>query len=257
MRPSIRDLYAYALAEGEGVGTAYEYYVKRRIMRSVLEAVRSPAHAGQGHGARILVAGLPEKYGTSLDFVLAASELHARVLLVDDRAAAIERARSAIEPMRSAGKLPAVTVEYRQLASMSDLGSVGPHDVALSCEVIQRLPQDARAAYARTLREIAPRGVVFVPNGENESHTKISGLSGLDRRTLAALMGPSAREVGFTDLPPFPPGITRTSTQREKASSGAAEAIGMWGLQMYSAAEPYLPAALKRHVAHIVYAKWE
>jgi hypothetical protein len=30
----------------------------------------------------------------------------------------------------------------------------------------------------------------------------------------------------------------------------------MWGLQLYSAGEPWLPAAIKRRVAHIVYAKW-
>jgi hypothetical protein len=255
MKRSIRNLYTYALAEGEGVGTAYEYYVKRRIMRSVLaQAARRSARES---GAHVLVAGLPEKYGTSLDFVLAASELEAKVLVVDDRADAIDRARGAIDPLLASGKIPRVAVEYRKLDAMSDLASVGPQDVVLSCEVIQRLPDDQRAAYARSLRALAPRGVVFVPNGENASHTKISGLRGLDRATLRSLMGAGVREVGFTDLPPFPPGITRSADQREQASSGAKEAVGMWGLQMYSAAEPYLPSSLKRHVAHIVYAKWE
>lgn len=255
MRPSIRDLYVYALSEGEGVGTAYEYYVKRRVMRSVLDHV-----AYLGPAARILVAGLPEKYGTSLDFVLAASELGARVLVVDDRDAAIERARGAVDPLVAAGKLPSsvgTNVTYRKLASMGDLASVGAHDVALSCEVIQRLVGEERAKYTRALRDAAPRGVVFVPNGENPSHTKISGLSGLDRTSLRELMGPGLREVGFTDMPPFPPGIRLSNEQRSKASSGTKEAIGMWGLQMFSATEPYLPAMLKRHVAHIVYAKWE
>ncbi len=252
MRPSIRDLYVYALSEGEGVGTAYEYYVKRRVMRSVLRQVEY-----LGTAARILVAGLPEKYGTSLDFVLAASEMKAKVLVVDDRDAAIARARGAIDPLVASGQLPAVSVEYRKLASMSDLASVGAHDVALSCEVIQRLTGTERAEYTRALRAAAPRGVVFVPNGENRSHTEISGLSGLDRSSLRDLMGPNLCEVGFTDLPPFPPGIRLSNEQRNKASSGTKEAIGMWGLQMYSAAEPYLPAMLKRHVAHIVYAKWE
>src|SRR5262252_3111362 len=77
MTPSIKDLYVYALSEGEGVGTAYEYYVKRRVMSPLLRRLKP--------GARILVAGLPEKYGTSLDFVLAGWERGARLLCADDR----------------------------------------------------------------------------------------------------------------------------------------------------------------------------
>ena len=55
MSLGIAELYPYALAEGEGVGTAYEYFAKRRVVGPLLS--RLPAHA------RVLVAGLPEKYG--------------------------------------------------------------------------------------------------------------------------------------------------------------------------------------------------
>ena len=63
-------------------------------------------------------------------------------------------------------------------------------------------------------------------------------------------------EIGFVDMPPFPPGITRSSAQREKASSGLLEGVAMWGLQAYAHAEPFAPSALKRRVAHIVYGRW-
>jgi nucleoside-diphosphate-sugar epimerase len=241
MRPSIKELYGYAFAEGEGVGTAYEYYVKRRVMRSVLESAVE--------GARILVAGLPEKYGTSLDFILAAAERRAKVLVVDERPEAIRRARGAAE------KLGLGAPEYRLLASMEEISLLPTQDVALSCEVVQRLAPAARSRYTRALLNLASHGVIFVPNSENRSHLEISGLAGLDRRTLAELV-PGAIDVGYTDLPPFPPGISRSEEQRARASSGRIEATAMWGLQLYSAGEPWLPAALKRRVAHIVYAKW-
>ena len=73
MSTSIRELYRYALAEGEGVGTAYEYYAKRRIIAPLVASLPRPA--------RIVVVGLPEKYGTSLDFVLVAGQAHAELLL--------------------------------------------------------------------------------------------------------------------------------------------------------------------------------
>jgi len=248
MTPSIKDLYAYALSEGEGVGTAYEYYVKRRVMSPLLPALKP--------GARILIAGLPEKYGTSLDFVLLGWERGARLLLVDDRAEALERARRALDKLQAAGKLAGVQIEYRRLGSMLEVAQLPPADLVLSCEVVQRLPQADRAAYVRALRLAARAGALFVPNSENGSHLKISGLAGLDRAAVRALVGPDVRDVGYTDLPPFPPGVTRSPGARERAASGALEAIGMWGLGLYSAAEPLLPAPIKRRVAHIVYARW-
>jgi hypothetical protein len=245
---SIKDLYAYALAEGEGVGTAYEYYVKRRVMAPLL--TRLP------RDARVLVAGLPEKYGTSLDFVLAGIERGAHVLLVDDRASAAERARNAIGDLERAGKLAGANVEVRVIASFEDLERLPRQDLVLSCEVVQRLPESERGHYVRTIRAVGPRGVVFAPNSENGSHLAISGLGGLDRRGLSALFGGDAARVGFVDLPPFPPGIKRSEDQRARASSGLAEAIAMRGLEVYSAAEPWLPSLVKRHFAHIVYATW-
>ena len=50
---SIKSLYPLALAEGEGVGTAYEYYPKRlRLVRWLKQKQRLQ---------HILIAGLPEK----------------------------------------------------------------------------------------------------------------------------------------------------------------------------------------------------
>jgi hypothetical protein len=248
MTTSIKELYAYALVEGEGVGTAYEYFAKRRVMRPVMDRVSARDE--------VLVAGLPEKYGTSLDFILAAHERGARCLVVDDRAPAIEKAKAAIASAQRAGHLTGARVRYVQLDSLADIGKVDPCAVALSCEVLQRVPQADRAAFARDLKSRAPAGVLFVPNSENGSHLKISGLAGFTRAHLAAVMASPPERIGFTDMPPFPPGITRSAEQRDRASSGTFEAVAMAGLQAYCMAEPAVPDAIKRRVAHIVYATW-
>jgi hypothetical protein len=248
MALSIRELYAFALAEGEGVGTAYEYYVKRRVMAPLLRAL-SPT-------ASVLVAGLPEKYGTSLDFVLAASECGARTLLIDERAGAIERARTAIQTATSAGLLRGPEVELRAVPSLADLSGLPAHDLVLSCEVLQRLPLDSRRRYVKDIRQRAPHGIVFVPNSENRSHLAISGLAGLDGPALAALFEGSAAQTGYVDLPPFPPGIKRSEEQRAQASTGVVEAVAMRGLEVYSVSERLLPSVVKRRFAHIVHASW-
>ncbi len=78
MKFSVYDYYPIAMAEKEGAGTAYEYYVKARLLRQVIPAASPPR--------RILVAGLPEKYGFSMDFAILACSLNAEILFLDERA---------------------------------------------------------------------------------------------------------------------------------------------------------------------------
>ena len=248
MSTSIKELYAYALVEGEGVGTAYEYFAKRRMMQSVLDRLRP--------GDDVLVAGLPEKYGTSLDFVMAAYERKCNAIVVDDRPAAIAKAKSAIAAAQDTGRLKGANVKYQTLDSLADIGRAPAAAAVLSCEVLQRVPHDQQKSFASALRSRGPAGVVFVPNSENDSHLKISGLGGFTRVALSEAMNAQQADVGFTDMPPFPPGITRTEDQRSKASSGTLEGIAMWGLEWYCRAERAVPSPIKRRLAHIVWARW-
>jgi hypothetical protein len=244
-RGAIGALYPYALAEGEGVGTAYEYVAKARFLRARL-----------GRGARVLVAGLPERYGTSLDFAILAHRAGARMLVVDDRQDAIDRARRAIAAMQAEGRLLGLEPTYRCLPTLDALADVEPHDIVLSCEVLQRVPRAARAAFASALLSRAPIGGVFVPNGDNESHVKISGLSGLSRLELKSLFAGQKCRFAYVDMPPFPPGIARTAEQRTQAASGRVEALAMRALDVFCAAEPWVPPLVKRHLAHIVCIAW-
>jgi hypothetical protein len=246
MSTSIRELYRYALAEGEGVGTAYEYYAKRRIIAPLVASLPRPA--------RIVVVGLPEKYGTSLDFVLVAGQAHAELLIVDDREAAIARSEKAILAVGGARAMGVASLEHRRV-SVEAMCESFPCDLWLSCEVLQRMPPGAQAAFVRAARASAPRGAIFVPNSANRSHLDRSGLAGFDAEGLTRLVGRGC-DVDLVDMPPFPPGITRSAEQRESAKSGALEALAMRGLQAYCDAERFVPRAVKERIAHIVYARW-
>jgi hypothetical protein len=252
MPDTIKALYPYALAEGEGVGTAYEYVAKAAFLQPVIAELqrRGPAHASR----RFLVAGLPEKYGTSLDFAILASRCGAELCVADDRSTAIERARSAIGVAQHAGHLQGLRVSYHHLSALDAIANLDAHDAALSCEVLQRIQPGSRRAFVGALRARAPLGALFVPNAENAAHLRISGLSGFSRSEIEELF-PGGR-CGYVDMPPFPPGIARSAEQREKASTGLAEAVAMRMLDVYCAAERLVPDRVKKRFAHIVCATW-
>ncbi len=255
---SIKTLYPLALAEGEGVGTAYEYFAKRLLLNQWLNQEDRPNH--------ILVAGLPQKYGASLDFLLLASELNASVTIADDRPEAIVKAQNALSQALKEGYLPYLQPEFcltTHMASMTEIS--GPFDLVLSSETIQRLPEDERQLYVSRLLQFAPRAAIFTPNNDNPAHTNLSGLSGLQQTELELLIteaqdstgGPEshkALQAGYVDMPPFPPGITRTDEQREDATSGMGEAIAMWGLGYYARLEKWIPVRWRRSKSHIVFA---
>jgi hypothetical protein len=244
----IKSLYPLALAEGEGVGTAYEYYAKRLLLAPFLKRGPRPA--------RILVAGLPEKYGSSLDFLLLAAELGARVVVADHRPAALAKSQRSLAAAQQQALLADVAPHYVQVPGLAGLGGVdGPFDLALSCEVLQSLPAGERPAYWQRLRALAPAVALFAPNGGNPAHSKLTGLQTLSLAELGALVADTpAAEVGLVDLPPFPSGMTRSAEQRQQAATGKVEEIVMAGLGYYARLEKFLPAPVRRRYAHMVYA---
>jgi len=255
---SIKSLYPIALAEGEGVGTAYEYFTKRLLLERWLQSEKQPA--------TVLVAGLPEKYGASLDFLLLASEMGAAIMLADDRPQALTKAKAAVSMARQNGHLLNIEPEYCLTDNMEILAEIdGSFDLVLSSETLQRLAASDRKQYVGRLIQLAPQVAIFTPNNDNPAHTNISGLSGLRLDELDAVVkqgiestggleSQMSRQIGYIDMPPFPPGITRTDDQREQATSGTGEAIAMWGLGYYAHLERWLPLSWRRSKSHIVFA---
>jgi hypothetical protein len=250
---SIRALYGPALAEGEGVGTAYEYFAKRLLLGRWL---------GGWRPQRILIAGLPEKYGSSLDFLLLAADLEAEVTVFDDRQSALARLGEALEVATDLSGNTQLSFARPNCRLISDLGEVAKSserwDLLLSSEVVQRLPGSIRGRYLGEAVEAAGRVALFMPNADNPAHTKLSGLRGLGLDELRGLVaaagdGKVKWQSGYIDMPPFPPGMIRSEAQRQQASTGMAEGMAMWGLGYYARLERFFPASLRRRNAHIVY----
>lgn len=264
---SIKSLYALALAEGEGMGTAYEYYVKRMALGRFLH--------GRPRPQSVLIAGLPEKYGVSLDFLLLATELGAKATVIDDRPAAIARLNGALRTLVGMPGAPTLSSpDHVVLADLDSLGALhGQFDLVLSSEVLQRLSPAGRRTFVERLTRAASGLALFCPNADNEAHNSRSGLGGLTLAEIADLIvdyrpptadtttnsgkrssiGGRQSAVGFIDMPPFPPGITRSAEQRKEATSGRLEASVMWALGRYAHLERFLPAAVRRRQSHIVY----
>ncbi len=248
---SIGSLYPLALAEGEGVGTAYEYFAKRLILERWMRDLPRLR--------RLLVAGLPEKYGVSLDLLALAQDLDgATVVVADERPEALDKLRRSLLAAQGAGELAGVDPQFRPVTSLARLDEVRDEfDACLGSEVLQRLGWEDRRRHVGRLAALAPALALFAPNGENPDHTGLSGLSGLTLAELRALVEPAAGvpvASGFVDMPPFPPGLTRTASQRAHAATGQLERLAMWMLGYFARMERYSPAAFRRRHSHVVYA---
>jgi hypothetical protein len=246
---TIKQLYVLALAEGEGVGTAYEYYAKRLILLPWLARGQQPKS--------MLVAGLPEKYGSSLDFLLLGAEMGCHITVVDDRPDALARLSGALEKLESLRYSPPLRPQLVQTGDISKLPELSEgFDLVVSSEVIQRLSPERRPVYVSRLKELSSKLALFSPNANNESHVGLSGLGGLQLEELVNLVNRDSQLItraGYIDVPPFPPGITRSDAQREEASTGNVEAFAMWGLGFYARLEKFLPTTARRKWAHIVF----
>lgn len=245
---SIKSLYPLALAEGEGVGTAYEYYAKRLLLRGFLKQMSRPR--------RILIAGLPEKYGSSLDFLLLAEELQAEVVVADHRLEALEKGKRAVAAARQHQFLHHVTPQLVHVTNPVQMPELdGVFDLVLCCEVLQSIPASERAAFWQRLHTLAAAVALFVPNAGNPAHSTHSGLRTVSLDELKRLaQNTLSTQVGLVDLPPFPSGVTRSEAQREQASTGLLESFVMWGLNYYARLEKFVPLRLKHYYAHMVYA---
>lgn len=248
---SIKDLYTLALAEGEGMGTAYEYFAKRRALDAWLRDRPKPL--------TMLIAGLPERYGLSLDLLLLASELGARVTVVDERAETLDHLLAVRQPLVETNFLHLALPETRVVDDLTRLEVLEQHfDLTVSSEVLQRLRPDARRLYIDDIWGRSSGVALFAPNADNPAHTNRSGLSGLHLSELEALLShgeasPTGFAVGYIDMPPFPPGITRSDEQREQATSGTFESMVMWGLGQYARREHWFPRSMRQTQSHIVY----
>jgi len=253
-KESIKSLYPVNLIEGEGVGTSYEYYAKLRKLKKFIRSMDRPK--------RILIAGLPEKYGLSMDFFLLGQMLQAETVAIDERPDVLERVRTALSAIKTKELFNDTNIVLTQVDSVAEFNKHNNlfnerFGLALSSEVLQRL-DGAQETYISNLKKAARNFAVFAPNCGNESHANLSGLKGVYLEDLLKhFSGRGADETiydcGYIDMPPFPPGLTRSQEKRVQASESALETFLMMCLQIYCLCEDIIPDVVKKKIAHIVY----
>jgi hypothetical protein len=240
-------LYRLALEEGEGFGTAYEYFVKIKLLLGLL---------GKHSVQSILMAGLPEKYGFSLDVFLLANLWGSKVLVADTDAEKLGRAERLIKTLDSKKILSCRDVEFRKVDGFCDVRRCGHFDLSVSSLVVQRLAASQRLDYIDLLANVSRSVIMFAPNRSNEAHVKITALNSV---SIADIKGWSElfsekmlyRQYGLLDMPPFPPGI---KLDRSAACShDLRDKIGSKILELWAIIEKICPYFIKKKIAHIAY----
>jgi len=247
---ALKMLYPLALTEGEGLGMAYEYFVRRRLMAGWLKTRPQPR--------RLLIAGLPERHGFSLDFFLMAQEWSAELVVVDERPQRLEKCQKVVAAAQRQGYFHNLNPTYLPVSDLIHLRELNQtFDLALCAEVLQRIPADWVSRYWRTLWERANAIALFAPNASNPAHLTYNRLPGLyldDMRTIALMAHEEQVRIGYLDMPPFPPGMSRSQAQRERSLSGPWNMTTVSLLEMVGRLEPFFWSRWHRGRAHTVYA---
>jgi hypothetical protein len=208
----LKKLYKIALAEKQGLGSAYEYYAKIRLLKRLLRDFRPKT---------VLVYGLPERYGYSLDFFWLFRG--SKIYVYEDR---IVKLNECLELTSKIGlKQPEV------------IKKVHTHfDLIVSSEAFQRMEKER---YVAEVLKYGKMAAIFVPNKDNSSHRRISGLKGFSLHELQEMFQSCG---GYIDMPPFPPGM------RKKGKPTWLHFLILW---FWAQIEWLLP--LKMRHAHICY----
>ena len=247
---SVIDLYPLALLEGEGMGTAYEYSIKLKILNRIAKEIQ-PLE-------RLMIGGLPENYGLDLDFAMLAAWHGCRTVVVDDRPAILEAFAGALKSPPLDTLADAARFEMRHLPALAQpaLPGDGRFDLWVSNTVIQRLDSSELDDYLAQVREQSRYAVLFTPNKANSAHLTVSGLDGFflpDLVDRCRQVGLTVRQTGYMDVAPFPPGLQRSSEAKEKAVQSPIERSIMRGLEWWLWGERFMPRFLKRRFGHILY----
>jgi len=234
------------------MGTAYEYYSKLRVVQTAFKNATQPGS--------LLVLGLPEKHGYDLDLLLVAQETGAPLTICEDRPEVLDQLRHALDELPD----PSLRqqVELVQIDSLTDWRAIeGRHfDWLISTAAVQRLPDTEIVTYLQNARRFVDYCLLFIPNLSNRAHLTLSGLRGLDRDQAVALCeqadaprAPRLLSSGYCDIPPFPPGLQRSSEAKEHALHSPIENLAMRVLEWWCLGERWMPRGVQKRWAHLIY----
>lgn len=223
----LKKFYNLALIEGEGLGTAYEYLAKRRILKPCFK------------NEKILVYGLPEKYGFSLDLLYFLDKSDCEIHVYEDRKEKVRQYGKIIKTLlkkRIIRRTPLIIDEIKE-----------SYDFVLSSEVIQRFNPKELQSYFLNLKNSSKKAIIFFPNGNNKAHYFLTKLRGYKPESLSRLFYGKV-ESGFVDMPPFPPGLRVKSDRTHQNLKLLIPLLSLWLF-----VEQICPRFVKKRFCHIAY----
>lgn len=247
---SLVQMYPLNLLENEGVGLTYEQVVKWRLLSRNFfnfKGIKS-----------ILVPGLCQKYGLGLDYLMLAYYLKAKIIVVDERADALTRLSKLIKEINNLGfSFASNQIKLIRVNSLVNFKLKDRVDLAINSVVLQQYNLEQRKIFMANLLPKCQKAAFFVPNAANRSHALISGLATLSieelRNSIKGLDKSRKSLFGYLDAPPFPPGIKRSSQQRNNLLSSVLGKNLISFLELWSVGERYVPQPILKKFAHLVY----
>lgn len=223
----LRGFYHLALIEGEGLGTAYEYLAKHRILKPCFKNEKS------------LIYGLPEKYGFGLDLLYFLDKSGYEIHVYEDRKEKVRQYSKIIKTL--------IKIRFIQRTPLIINEIKGCYDLVLSSEVIQRFNPKELQNYFLNIKNSSKRAIIFFPNGNNKAHCHMTKLRAYKPEALSHFFYGKV-ELGFVDMPPFPPGLSVKSDQRRQNLKLLIPLLSLW-----SFIEQICPRFVKQHFCHIAY----
>lgn len=176
--------YNLAFAEKGNFGIWYEYLAKFRIFKKFKSC------------KRVLIFGLPEKYSLGLDTLFFADNLE--FCVVEDRKEVLKN----YEFFAKKFKKKVSTILVPKLLNFKPKKKF---DLVISTEVIQN-----NISLISSLKKLARKIIIFVPNKKCYAHPKLSHLNSLSLKELKYFgknEGLKIIDSGYIDCPPWPAGV--------------------------------------------------
>ena len=192
---------------GEGYGTTYEYMAKGWLL------MRTKSLLGCDGIDKMLILGLPQRYGLSLDFLFWAEYLQVSEVVVfnteDDRTEAFLYGR---QWLLEHGKLKDIPI--RVLKKWEDLSGLDLSTFLVVCESLSSWNEEKRM-YTNELYNQARCGFCFVPNDYNEAHRRMTHLPTIKENKLDDYLS-NIKFDRYLDCPPVPSGFEFPTSWRDK-----------------------------------------
>jgi hypothetical protein len=247
-------LYALAEWEKEGIGTAYEYLSKSFIVDKIFRIIGKPLD--------VLIAGLPEKYGYSLDFLLLANNGKCNIDVIDEREDVLREFNHILSGIEKSIFSITKNINSKKVYGLTHLNLTKDYGLVLSPAVLQRIDEESRSEYLYQLSRKTKYAILFVPNKSNQFHKICTHLGSLNIDDLPQYfqklkLNINILESGFIDLPPFPPGVKIHSGLKKFIKNRSIIKIVMRFLNIWLKLELFLPNFIRRRFSHMVYIIWE